>query len=84
MRLKITQSASEAFDLDVESDSTIESIQLEISKKIGISTDNFKLSYTSTTNTVMLTKIPLPPSSRLSLFEFPDSPEIHIDTVTVT
>lgn len=53
MKLKIKPANHEAFELTVESDATIESVQLEISKVIGLGTDHFKLSYISKSNKVI-------------------------------
>ena len=77
------QGKLDLFELNVENDVTIESIQSQISEKIGLSIDHFKLSYfNAANNKVLIIQIPLPPSCRLSLFELSELTEIYIDTVT--
>ena len=81
MRLRIKQTNLEAYELEVENDATIESIQYKISEKSGLSIDHFRLSYYNANKKVICNQISLPPSSRLSLFDLQDLTEIHIDTV---
>jgi hypothetical protein len=52
MKLKIKQGNTELFDIEVETDATIDSIQKLISHRIGVSTDHFRLSYYDTNNKV--------------------------------